>query len=277
MNSDYYDELAGALEPAQRSGWRHRLEQWLRFELTCAALRPTSADRLIDLGCGPAALAAYLPKAERPAYLGVERHPELAAQARGTLAGLEGSHVLLECDLFDERVDRAGPFELSVAIGALVDGQGASEAQRARRALDHLRRVFSLGAQGTVLFVLDQAALNANPHRALEPALMGCFEHEIMQIADELGLSDVRASPVLAGEWMIVAGPRPRRFDPMKAREACVSAVLRRWHRSAGVDPADAAWLWWVVGDREQAQVALAALETGHPRRALLQERIALL
>ena len=272
---DYYQELASAAEPAQRAGWRHRLEQWLRFELAIAALRPHSGDHLVDLGCGPAALAAYL-KPLPVRYTGVERHPALIEQARQTLATLPSDTTLLYADLFDAHVDEAGPFTLALAIGALVDGRASTTEQRAQRARAHVTRVLELAGQGAVLFVLDQAALDADPIRALEPALLGIYEHELRAIARETGVPMVLSQP-LAGEWMILAGERAEGFDAFAERAGCVERVLERWRQAGGLDPADHTWLWWVAGERNRALDTFTRVPQSHPRHAVLKARLKLM
>ncbi|RDV39520.1 class I SAM-dependent methyltransferase [Bradymonadaceae bacterium TMQ3] len=272
---DYYQELSSAAEPAQRAGWRHRLEQWLRFELATAALRPHPGDHLVDLGCGPAALAAYLqPHPVR--YLGVERHPALVELARQTLATLTSDASLLDADLFSSRVDDAGPFTLAIAIGALVDGRAATPAERARRASRHVQRVLALAGQGAVLFVLDQAALDADPIRSLEPALLGMYEHELRAIATEKSWQMALSQPI-AGEWMIAAGERAENFDALAARAACVERVLERWQQAGGHDRADHTWLWWVAGEQKRALDTFARVPQNHPRHALLKARLELM
>ncbi|TXD39405.1 class I SAM-dependent methyltransferase [Lujinxingia vulgaris] len=274
-HGDYYQELSRAREPAQRAGWRHRLEQWLRFELTCAALRPHPGDHIVDLGCGPAALAAYLhPHPAR--YLGVERHPAVVDHARQTLATLSSDANLLHADLFDPRVDAAGPFTLAIAIGALVDGRASTRAQRAERASAHVRRVLELAGQGAALFVLDQTALDADPIRSLEPALLGIHEHELRAIATELSQPLTLAQPI-AGEWMVLAGARPANFDALAERATCGERVLERWRAAGGHDPADHTWLWWVAGEHSRAFDAFAKVPLNHPRHALLKARLELM
>jgi len=271
---DYYQELSSSPEPGQRAGWRHRLEQWLRFELCAAALRPSAGDLVADLGCGPAALAAYLhPNPAR--YLGVERHPTIVAQARETLATLDTDAQLLQCDLFDESVDRAGPFTYALAIGTLVSGDASTPRQRAERACALLRRVLRLAGQGAALFVLDQAALDADPIRSLEPALLGIYEHEIRELQRELDTPLNIAQPI-PGEWMILSGARGMKFDAIAERARCVERVLDRWTATVSDDPADHAWLWWIAGEQTRALNELQRVAPAHPRYELLRQRMML-
>lgn len=273
--SSYYEELAASVEQAQRDGWRHRLEQWLRFEVVLRGLDVERGARIVDLGSGTGELYRYLSAWGPALYLGVEQRKEAVEEAR---AHHEGGRFL-QADFSDLRVDEQGPFDYAVAIGTMVDGAVASDEGR-RQALSLLvERLEDLGQKGWALVVLDEERLQKDLIRSLEPSLRGAWRGEIQSLTKGCGEGVVIDEEALPTDLFVLR----KHGEDAGALVARISGdgahleVLRRYEEIGELEAADEAWFWMVSGRFERARAALGRVEGSDPRREILAVRLRLL
>lgn len=272
--SDYYAELAGQADSARVDGWRHRLEQWLRFEVLRRALPIGDDASVVDLGSGTGQLLAYLGAERRGAYLGVDRL-EHAIDRGGSSFGEEH---FLHADLYDERVDERGPFDWAIAVGTLVDGtEVRSAVQRLKRLNRLVGRLHTLGRRGWALVVLDQSVLDADPVRGLEPCLMGATVAELENVLGGRSIEAAIEQHLLPSDLFVLCR-REGRDSPRceeGGRESVVRTVIdRAQSEPGGVQAAELVSFWLHLGRLDQARRALKNVPDGHPKKRLLRKRL---
>lgn len=272
--SDYYSELALHRESAWRDGWRHRLEQWLRFEIILRGLQIEEGSRIVDLGCGTGQLYAYATNRFSVGYVGVDRfEPSIASAQRS----LEGGDFLC-ADLFDEEVDKRRPFDFAVAIGTMVDGEeGSPKEGRLERLTRLIARLNQLGKKGWALVVLNQEVLDADPVRSLEPCLAGATVEEIEYAVHSCEANAVISDQVLPTDLFVLSHDTIEEGEilSMLTGDAAHEEVLHRHRETGDSDSCDEAWLWLISGREERARRALHKILDGNPRKEILVERLA--
>ena len=274
MSEDYYAELDEQLEPARIDGWRHRLEQCLRFEVVRRALNIGAESSVIDLGCGTGRLFEYLKKWGVGSYLGIDQRQSVIRRGRRDFPDAR----FLHSDLYSSVVEEDGPVDFAVAIGTLVDGiPTASAVQRSDELRQLMARLDDLSTTGWALVVLNQDRLDENPVRSLEPCLTGASRRDIEVALDDLGFDAAIDERCLPTDIFV-----------LKRRGAPTQSVLSRVagdvpHQTVldiaaeggdGFDAADEVWFWGVTGRTERARRALSALPDDHHRKRLLAARL---
>lgn len=270
--SGYYAEIADHDSAAIVDGWRHQIEQWLRFEVVQRGLELDGAATVIDLGCGTGGLLEYLHPHRIERYVGVDRLTNSINRGQRAFPDAE----FLEADIYDKSVDAAGPCDFAVAVGTLVDGSEGSTPTKRRRDLSNLiKRLDQLGDQGWALVVLNQAILEADPIRGLEPALRGAYLAEIETVLKEQGIRAVIDNQALPTDFFVL-NRRDQNDDQIRGRisgDAPHNAVIAR--DEAEFDAEDIAWMWLISGRLENAKAAIDDIADGNPRKPLLLERLA--
>jgi hypothetical protein len=267
--SDYYAELHASGDPTRAAGWRHPIEQAMRFEVALE-LAPSPLGSILDLGCAAAALREYVDATGRPrgAYTGVELYA--AAAALGAPMGGEGDRVLVG----DLHALDLPACDAVFAVGAAVDGRARGDLARVAHVARLVRRAAALARGYLCVVALDQRAVEANPILGAEPALLGVSAGELGAIArDALGGWSWRVRRDFAPSDVALvarrAGPLPE-HTPWHAHRAALDGP---WGQ--GLCARERAWLWYVSGAYDAAaRVCDEAIEAGDPRAALLRERI---
>lgn len=270
--TDYYDELDRAAEPSRMDGWRHPLEQWLRFEVVRRGLGIEPPCSLVDLGCGTGRLYGYLGAAEIE-YVGIDRREAVIERGRRDFPDAS----FRRADLTDPGVQRGGPFDFAVAIGTLVDGDLSGQGREQLRVL--IDRLDELGECGWALCVLDQQVIDGDPVRQLEPALKGSTRDQLQRLAGRHGLDPVIVDDALVSDLFAVvhrsdSAPAIRR---RLGDDAPCRRVVEQAQGAKEFDAADIAWLWLACGRAAKARAAIEEVPEGHPRRSLLQQQLRLL
>ena len=262
MTDDYYsDERPGAERQLAESGWRREIGQLLRYEAAIAPWDWGAIDSVLDLGCGPGALANYMAETGREArYVGVEARESAVEYAR---EHVPETAELRQGDIYDpDVVDEA--FDLVVAIGAQVDGTAPTgDDDRRERVRRLVERCDGLARRGSAVLVLDQEAIGRRPALGLEPALFGVTHREATESVDrtrELGLvrGDVLETDLAlylrdgSGVFRVEA------FSPYDA--PAIHERVVAYHLDGGGDRIDVAWLWLEAGRPERAREVLDAL-----------------
>ncbi|MEM1347572.1 MAG: class I SAM-dependent methyltransferase [Myxococcota bacterium] len=249
----YYDDLRALGDDTTLAGWRHPLEQALRFELAMEALPPeVHHGSWLDVGCGPGGLPRYLSDTGRvPAtYLGIDRYAPSIERARSLCPEFFFAHQ----DVFEAQ----GQFDVVVAIGAAVCGvpRGRDDFARRQHIARLLRKLLELSTQHVCLILLNQDAIRRDPWLAREHALIGLTRAEVAALRRVLE----RQAP----EWRwrerwdalttdVVLHLR-RGADPAApaARFAAHERVLTGpW--AEGVEQERRAWLWMISGAPDRA------------------------
>ncbi len=231
---------------------------------------------MVDLGCGTGQLYAYAKnRFSVGGYLGVDRFaPSIASAQRS----LEGGDFLC-ADLFDEEVDRRGPFDFAVAIGTMVDEEdGSLKEERLERLTRLIARLDQLGTKGWALVVLNQEILDADPVRSLEPYLSGATVEEIEWALHSCEASAVISDQVLPTDLFVLSHDTIEEGEilSMLTGDAAHEEVLHRHLKAGESDSCDEAWLWLISGREERARSALHKIPDGNPRKDILVERLAL-
>ena len=278
--SDYYDELAGSDDLAIVDGWRHWLEQWLRFEVVRRGLGIGDKDNIVDLGCGTGRLFRYLGPSRAGKYVGVDRLGASIERARKSY-GDDGKQSFLHADLDDVCVDEAGPFDFAIAIGVLVDGdEVCSDVQRRQKLRRTMGRLNKLGQRGWALVMLNQDVLDADAIRRLEPSLQGASVAEIRAVLSDMDIDAAIDSEALPSDLFVICSrdEEPKEIEKRLVGDTAHRAVLERADAErVEFDEAHRAWLWLVSGRLEKAEKAISEIPDGHQRKALLEERLRLL
>lgn len=282
--SAYYDELFDERDPTRSAGWRHPIEQALRFEFALSALPSWGQDEdtsrsLLDVGCGPGALRRYLRDTNRHAqYIGIDRYAPSVELARQ----LDPEGQYIEADVLD-RVRHHQQFDVVMAIGAAVDGHRYhSDHERRRRLLALVRALCGLCTEYACLVILRQEELNKHASLSHEEALIGATREELDALMRHLSA----AKPL---RWAIYDGPTsmdrglfiykglsPTPIDPSCPWQVHERVISGPW--SHGLEPWRAAWFWWVSGDLARASALLGpeALRGEDARATSLRERLRL-
>ena len=276
----YYQDLYASDDDARRAGWRHRLEQALRYEVALRLLgEQRLADmRMLDVGCGPGGLLCYLQDTGRSprSYMGIDPLEEAIARARARL--LDGH--FRQCAL--EELGVVDDVDAAVAIGALIDGVGiTSERMRRQRIAAFLEHLLATGCERGVLILLEQGALDARPSLAMESALFGLHHHETDAFTSSFASRHANIVFTAHAGFLptdLAITWRPEGEEAMVSDElatACLNAVIEGpW--SEDVEPSWRAWLCIEAGAHERAREILAVLDET-PHVSLLRERLELI
>ena len=273
MDEAYYQALHGHREQWRQAGWRHWMEQAVRFEVAATLVRSDGGGDVecLDVGCAHAEFARYLrahPQVGGVRYVGVDRLE---------MAGQEGEDVRV-LDFAAPGVTLSGRWTSSVAIGAAIDGTPRPYAvQRIR----HVRRMWEFmlahSQQVSVSFLLrddfakDQAALG------LEDALWGVSLSELrwaIEATQSLwpGWDAVVHEGWVPTDWVVVwhRGGGWGMEEPMDWGEKVLGHPCAQ-----GCGASDKAWLWWFLGQRERGLAAIEGSESLGDR--VLRARLSLL
>jgi SAM-dependent methyltransferase len=271
--TDYYDELRLGGHESQWAGWRHRLEQALRFEWVLDAVERTGATSLLDVGCGPGALYSYLEATGRSYdYLGIDVYEPAIGHARKVR-----SRGRFEAwDVFDPRLDDTR-FDAVVAIGTLVSGVPVSTpAERVARVQSLWGRLSNLHRDVAVLVCLDQAFIQSRPLLQLEPALLGATQSELeAMVIARRGHCVMEQSPLVSDLTLLdFADPEIASSVVGRDRLATIERVLDGpWGLSA--EASERAWLWAEAGHSQRARAVLEeSVDPLDELAVLLKERL---
>lgn len=273
MSDGYYAELLREGQRGRVDGWRHYLEQWLRFEAVRRGLGIDDTDSLVDLGCGTGQLLFYLGEERSGLYLGVDQNREAIDRARS--AANRGSFV--SDDWGAARVDEAGPFDYAVAIGTLVDGVADRPDWSRRGLLDSLiARLESLARRGWALVVLDEEYLEADSLLRLEPCLQGASRDELEQILERRAIPATVISQVLPTDLFVFRHRHKRDEESLDSvrGDKPHEHVVRRAAEQLQPDAAEIAWFWQVAGRTERARQALEKVAPGDRRKKIIARRL---
>lgn len=268
-DSDYYAELYSSPDLVVRAGWRHRVEQALRFEAALDGV--PEGGSILDVGCGPGGLWAYMRETHRApsSYLGVDRMGRAVDDARARCPDAPPdtfSHLPIEA-LEQEQARR--PFSSALAIGAAVDGI-PRRSQHLQR--EHVRQLVHhmLGhaVEHICLIVLNRSAIDAHPVLRMErPVLVALHPHELHELVvgalppgtehDTLLSEDMLRTDVVMHLWR---GPHAQ------ARAARCADLQKTLHTRALDGPWGAplgtyerAWLLAEAGQHDAARDALVS------------------
>lgn len=274
--ADYYAELANDPALARVDGWRHSLEQWLRFEVLRRGLAIDATSSVLDLGCGTGRLFYYLGTCRSGRYVGVDRLSQSVARGRGEA----DSPHLIHADIYDATVTELGSFDYALAVGALVDGQSHCSKARRQRLARLMARLHELSDRGWALVVLNQQWLEEQPLRRLDPELVGAFRHEIEAILSSMGVEAVIDDQALPSDLFVMFKDTEsvptvaRRIEGDQVHE---EVIARHRQSEKPVDDAHIAWLWLIADRPERAAPVISELPASHRRKAILEQRLKLL
>jgi hypothetical protein len=299
----YYEEIYGeSADGVHRAAWRHRIEQALRFEAALEGM-PTRGEgaRILDVGCGPGALWAYLRDTGRSpaAYLGLDQLVEAVAHARGAHAGAR-----FEVASWPAWSAPGEVWEEVVGIGCAVDGAARLGSARVRHVEAQLERMCEVATRGVCLIVLSEEARQARASLALESALLGLTRQEARGLVARLCARHRMYGWVREG---LLATDRVLYLRRAEDLRDCGDPSLiwscdlhdggdvlcdlhdggdrtERWTTQRrvlagpwgeGMSEEERAWYWLEVGSAREASAALGPLrEAEGGRRALLRERL---
>lgn len=272
MSSEYYDEIFDPGHLARSAGWRHELEQAFRFEIARACFAPTPHPAVLDVGCGPGGLPAYMKDAypDRTwSYTGMDLYTPSLGAAR---ARCPGERFVLG-DLTEIPQDS---YDLVLAIGSLVDGQSRDHRQRLRHLLTHTRALVRATRRRACFIVLKAEAMSSSAALSAEPALAGASSKELRDLMVHLTAEDSMFWRVVdAGrqDWALVVDRR----GPIELEEEVVASACARVIRSPWGARAPAwrhAWLYWAVGLEDTARAMMATVESTDAGADVLRERL---
>ena len=248
--TDYYRELDHSVWDHERDGWRSLLVQSLRFEVVIRGLEIGAEESVIDLGCGGGGLLRHLGQQRRGTYLGVDLRQRAIERSRSLSRGT------FRClDIWSEEVDEAGPFDIAVAIGTLVDGKSSVEKGGRLAELQRLiSRLEKLGQRGWALVVLDQDRLEEDLLRSLEKSLMGARREEVESLCQGGQKARWFEDGIFPEEFVIFSD---RSFESGQRRiwsqEEAFAAVLKRHEPT----PCEEARFWLALQRPGQARRVL--------------------
>src|SRR5690554_5743339 len=185
--NDYYSELFEHNDPVIAAGWRHQLEQALRYEIALdsidlTAKLPTGPLKVLDVGCGPGNLWKYLQairsdRAQEIEYVGIDRLQAAVELARARFPAANFVHN----NLFEyEKTQPTQSFDAVFAIGTMVSGVDIlHDSARTRRLTQLVERSFGLSRGAFCLVVLNQAVVEERFSLRSESALLGAFSDEL--------------------------------------------------------------------------------------------------
>lgn len=271
--NDYYGELFGHGDPVIAAGWRHRLEQALRYEIAlessdlsafCSA-RPL---RILDAGCGPGNLWKYLqvirsdstPEIE---YTGIDRLQAAVELARARFPSANFVHD----DLFSYGKTQAPQsFDAVFAIGTMVSGIDVlNDSARTRRLVQLVEHGFALSRGAFCLVVLNQAVVEERFSLRSESALLGAFSHELhalgKRIADEFSWHYAVREDFLTTDIALYLWSEGTAEPVFLDQSSCWFTHERvldgPWGRESSA--LERAWLWMEAGAYERAEAILNA------------------
>ncbi len=274
--NEYYGELFDHGDPVIAAGWRHQLEQALRYEIAlesidlsafCAA-RPL---KVLDVGCGPGNLWKYLQSigfesaqdVENLEYTGIDR-----LQAAVELARLRFPEAsFIHRNLYEFGKEQCSPsFDAVFAIGTMVSGVDiADDSARVRRLEQLVEHSFALSQGAFCLVVLNQAVVEERVSLRSESALLGAFSDELhalgKRIADEFSAhyavrEDFLTTDIALYLWR--EGTAAPGFIGQSSRLLAHERVLAGpWGREHSA--LEHAWLWMESGAYKRADVILNA------------------
>lgn len=176
----YYAELYASGVEHVCAGWRYPLEQALRFAVALElAGRLGPLGRVVDAGCGPGGLLDYMrrERIEFEEYTGVDVLSE--AIVMGQERACERSRFI--CADVRRRVFDG---DVGVAIGAAVDGAGASDpVEHVWSLIEPLTRSM---VRGGVLVALSSEWLERQGVLGIERALFGLSSRELEVLTHRL-------------------------------------------------------------------------------------------
>lgn len=262
---DYYAELYSSADPVVRAGWRHRVEQALRFE---AALDGApEGGSILDVGCGPGGLFQYLHDTGRASsrYRGIDRmrcaiddaHARFPSAPPTTFA-----HLSIEA-----MAQTRHPFSSALAIGAAVDGiprrSQHLQHEHVRQLVHHM---LAHAVEHICLIVLNRSVIDAHPVLRMErPVLVALHPHELHDLV-------VGALPPGTEHYTMLSEDMLRtdvvmhlwRGPHAAARAARCADLQKTLHTRAldgpwGASPGtyERAWLLAEAGQHEAARAAL--------------------
>lgn len=277
MSNPYYDELYQSEDPTRQAGWRHRLEQALRFEIALEVVDELHRAHLIDLGCGPGGLIAYLRArgAQVGGYCGVDALPEAIAAARQRVPDAQFLHAEIAAWRQHAEAPERTSFDVAVAIGALVDGTPVRSARaRRRRARDLIACAVSSAPRGAAIVLTHRQEANL-----FDPLVFGVSEEVLAEVAGAVMGAQTQwrtrrgfLTSDVALYWWPTEEAAPRLSRGMEAHERVLSGP---WAEDAA--PAWVAWLWMQAGAFARAEAALARCAPQDRRAQMVRERMALL
>ena len=272
----YYDELTAHHGPegAHVDGWRHRLEQWLRFEIVSRGLKLDSESRVVDLGCGTAQLLEYLQTCQLGHYVGVDLRSDVLETAKDQFHTSPARFVCANWN--DPIVDEAGPYDFAVAIGTMVDGDISDGPSRKQQVEELISRLHQLGRRGWALVALDQKRLEMDPVRSMEPFLKGAAAWEVREIVDELGVEAVIDQSAVPTDLIVIhrRGEKPEAITCRVTGDEPHHAVLEDVGADGGVDRARRVWFWMTTGRLDKARQVWKSMPDSHLRKKLLGEQL---
>ena len=148
-----------------------------RREVVGRYMRPRAGDKLLDIGCGPADLLAYLPEVQ---YVGVDHNPDYIEKAKAKW-GNRGRFICADVQSIADQ--EAGSFDLVVATGTLhhlSDGQVREVFSVAKALLKPGGRMFSIDPS-----FIDRQNLIARLLLKSDRGQHVRFPHELEKLARE--------------------------------------------------------------------------------------------
>lgn len=192
--NEYYGDLFSHGDPVIAAGWRHRLEQALRYEIALesidlAAVSSARSLKILDVGCGPGNLWKYLEAISARIgtevdYTGIDRLEAAVELARGRFPATRFIHQNL-FSFEDEQEPRS--FDAVFAIGTMVSGvEIVDDLERISRLERLIEHSFSLSGGVFCLVVLDQHVVEERFSLRSEEALLGAHSSELHAIGQRM-------------------------------------------------------------------------------------------
>lgn len=284
--SMYYDDIFCEDNPTQSAGWRHPIEQALRFEFALAGFRSwLSSTSLLDVGCGPGALFRYLQDIKNPAqYTGLDCYLpsiQLAQQ-------LSPDGCFVVADVLGATRQRQ-QFDVVVAIGVLVDGQlYQTTIARQRRLLTIIKSICQRTSGYACVIVLKQEEIQRQPALKAEPALAGATRAELeglmRHLSHEFSLRWFIEDDITNADRALyisccdaVALPNESAWPAAQWRPEQIHERVLAGPWGTSLSPLRQAWYWWVVGQPARSLSLLGEPKENEPAEyAQLRQRVLL-